>query len=73
MSGAAAMVANVKAGTRLIADGGFPCLIEGEVCAVEQDEERGLYVACSRGRHYLDGQLDEHDRYIGFSVVKEPA
>ena len=68
-----AMVADVKAGTRLIADGGFTCLLLGEVCEVMEDDLRGLYVPCAIGKHFLDGQLDDGDRYIGFSIVEERA
>lgn len=69
-----ATIAGVKPGTRLIADAGFTCLLHGEVCEVREDGDRGLYVGCIQGRHYLDGgQLDDADRYIGFSVVEELA
>lgn len=68
-----ATLAEVSAGKRLIADGGFTCLIEGEVCEVHEDPARGLYVGCSEGRHYLDGQLNEDDQVVGFSIVEERA
>ena len=58
--------AEVKAGNVLIADGGFTCLQEGQECLV-RDYGKGLYVECSAGEHYLDGQLtDDEERYVGF-------
>jgi hypothetical protein len=58
---------NVKVGDRLIPDGGFTCMTPGHIKVVRRDEGR-LYVKCEDGCHYLDGQLDEHGRLIGFQV-----
>jgi hypothetical protein len=55
----------VKAGDRLFTDGGFTCMPGGELKVVREDGD-GLYVACRDGRHYLDGQLDEQGRLVGF-------
>ena len=49
----------------LIPDGGFTCLKDGKEAVVYEDEF-GLYVICDEGRHYLDGQLDDGEEYIGF-------
>lgn len=57
----------VKAGTVLIADGGFTCIPVGAELIVKEDAA-GLYVDCGDGHHYLDGQLDDGDVYIGFTL-----
>lgn len=59
------MCNEVKAGDRLIADGGFDCLTKGEECDVRSDKD-GLYVACRQGQHYLDGQIGEGGVLVGF-------
>jgi hypothetical protein len=64
-----ATILNVQVGTRLIADGGFTCLPNAAEIVVE-DEGRGLFVPCGCGKHYLDGQLDDGDAYIGFAVAR---
>ena len=71
-------VTTCKAGDLLIADGGFTCIPEGTRCRVREDAD-SLYVSCQgpnleepikggrrRHRHYLDGQLNEADEYVGF-------
>lgn len=60
----------VKAGAELIADGGFTCIRDGAVLAVKEDK-CGLYVDCENDchRHYLDGQLDDGEVYIGFTLA----
>jgi hypothetical protein len=59
----------VKAGTVLIADGGFTCIKEG-AHLVAQENWGGLFVPCTHdgGKHYLDGQIDDGEVYIGFRV-----
>lgn len=63
-----AKVSDVSVGTKLVADGGFPCIADGAVVEVA-DEGRGLFVSCAEGRHYLDGQTDDGTEYIGLSVA----
>lgn len=65
-----ATIHNVSAGTKLKADGGFTCLDEGVILTTQSDEG-SLYVPCSCGKHFLDGQLDDGEEYIGFTVVEE--
>jgi hypothetical protein len=55
-----AKLSETKAGSRLVADGGFTCILAGEGLVVGEDTN-GLYVPCSCGKHYLDGQLDDDD------------
>jgi hypothetical protein len=57
----------VRKSTVLVADGGFTCIVRGAVLIVEEDED-GLWVSCSEGRHYLDGQLTENGEYVGLMV-----
>lgn len=59
----------VHEGTRLVADDGFTCLDEGQVCCVQKNNH-GLFVTCAEGQHYLDGQLDIQfgAYYIGFDI-----
>jgi hypothetical protein len=81
-------VEKVKAGTRLIADGGFTCLEEGEVVTVEAEDDGELFVRCcaddngepgkpvskDRNEHHgLDGQLDDEGKnYVGFWLADAP-
>lgn len=73
-----AKIDEVKAGVTLIADGGFTCLKKGQRCLVHNDEAvagqhqwpgSGLYVECQDGQHFLDGQLDGGDEYIGLTLA----
>lgn len=50
-------VSEVKLGDILIADGGFDCLKENQHCEVKADGDE-LYVECSHGKHFLEGQCD---------------
>lgn len=57
---------DLQLGDKIIADDGFTCLQEGEICLVEEALE-GKFVQCSEGRHYLSGQEeDETGILIGF-------
>ena len=60
----------VKAGTILIADDGFTCLHDGAERTVESDDD-GLFIPCAAGKHYLDGQLNENDEYVGLTIKAE--
>lgn len=82
-----AKVDEVKEGTILIADGGFTCLKEGEICTVKKDSNGDLYVDCAGSdendeaepghphthkreeHHLIDGQLDDGEEYIGFTLA----
>lgn len=79
----------VIAGTRLVADGDFTCLCDGEISTVAADENGRLFVACAgpyegddslaraggprKERHYLDGQLDRAGFYVGFNIAEPDA
>ena len=73
---------DIKPGDRLVADGGFTCLDEGEICTVVAATAGDaaaqpnvifvgeLYVLCRSGRHYLDGQENEAGEIVGFVPAK---
>lgn len=77
-----AKIAEVKAGTVLVADAGFTCLKPFSQHVVQEDDN-GLYVTCygpdrphdhpegACDRHYLDGQKDG-DRYTGLWLDEVP-
>lgn len=48
--------ASIKEGDTVILDGGFTCMPAGPhvVCS----DVCGLYIECSHGQHYLDGQVE---------------
>lgn len=50
-------ISEVKKGDTLIADNRFDCLSAGERIVKERDG--GLFVVCSMGCHWLDGQVDD--------------
>ena len=60
-----ARVDAVSRGDTLIADGGFTCMREGAELLVNEDE-RGLFVSCDEGKHYIDGQIEDN-LYIGLT------
>lgn len=62
-----AALSKLKAGDKVLADGGFTCIKEGAVLEVEQNGTAGLFVPCTCGAHYLDGQLSDvdHDHLVG--------
>ena len=63
-------VSQVHSGTVLACDDSFTCLKTGARRKVRKGEDGELYILCSAGRHYLDGQLDESGKnYIGFSLA----
>ena len=60
---------NIKNGSILVADGGFDCILAGERTTVRRDEKGELFVPCSHGRHYLDGQLGaDGETLVGFTL-----
>ncbi len=59
-------IAEVKAGDKLRADGGFTCLNDGQIVEVKQGHGE-LLVACRHGEHGLDGQINAAGtHYVGF-------
>ena len=65
-----AKLSTTKPGDFLIADGGFDCIKEGAKLLVHERDGM-LYVECTHGRHYLDGQLDyDMDSLVGLRRTK---
>lgn len=62
-----AKLSEMKAGDVLIPDDGFTCGIAAAGAEVKEDE-KGLYVGCDEGKHYLEGQVseDDNDHLVGF-------
>jgi hypothetical protein len=56
-------LSEVSKGDVLIADNWFTCLPAGEHIVHKTD--LGLYICCSKGRHYLDGQIDSERNLVG--------
>lgn len=54
---------NTSEGDRLTCYG-FDCVCGGAVVIVKRNEH-GLYFLCDKGKHYLDGQLNEDNEYVG--------
>lgn len=62
-----ARLGKLKAGDFVTVDGGFLCMKKGTRKKVRENESGELYVACSHGGHWLDGQVDgPSDAVIGF-------
>ena len=67
-----APVSAVRAGTKIVVDGGFTCVEEGERHVILEDDD-GLYFECRAGHHYLDGQLsDDELTYVGVYLENAP-
>lgn len=63
-----AKVSEISAGDDIEVDSSFTCIAEGTRITVKISSD-GLYFFCDQGRHYLDGQLDDGDVYIGIYKV----
>jgi hypothetical protein len=61
-----ATVQNTKEGDLLIVGEGFYCLNTGDKILVREDG-LGLYLLCTHGRHFLDGQINDKGEYIGLT------
>lgn len=60
---------HLQAGARLKADSGFTCIKGGKIVQVARADDGNLYVPCSHGRHYLDGQTNKHGVVVGMTRV----
>lgn len=61
-------IAEVVAGTILFPDDAFDCMEFNVPLVVEKDIGR-LYIPCSHGYHYLDGQESEDGKeFVGLSL-----
>lgn len=68
MERAFAKVSEISTGDTIEVDGDFTCISEGSRVLVKSSCN-GLYFLCDQGRHYLDGQLDDGDVYVGIYKV----
>lgn len=62
---------DVKLGDKLRADRGFPCIRDGAILEVMQNDLGELYVECDKGKHYLYGQRTAHGDLLGLTLVTE--
>jgi hypothetical protein len=67
-----ATINNVRLGTTIVAGDGFTCMDAGAPFDVYRDD-KGLFVRCADGRHYLDGQLNGGEIYVGFTIARDAA
>lgn len=65
-----AKITQVHEGSIVRPDAGFYCLKEGSHLQVQKDNSGDLYIHCSEGKHFIDGQIDE-DVYTGLYLEKE--
>lgn len=57
---------DIGAGDMVITDDAFTCIAPGMTSVVHHDDGSDeLYIHCSHGRHYLNGQLNDDDEYVG--------
>lgn len=70
---------SLKPGDKLIADGGFTCIPPYAKRTVMKDKatlrpkwDSPLYVKCSEGKHFLDGQLNSKGEVVGLRKVVKP-
>lgn len=47
-------------GQKIRLDAGFTCVEPDATRTITADDDGNLYFECSRGHHYLDGQLNDH-------------
>lgn len=52
-----ATVEGTKEGNLVMVDGDFICIKNGAIRAVKKIKD-SLYIQCTHGKHYLDGQLE---------------
>ena len=58
----------VKVGDVVVTDDGFTCIKANKKLKVQEDNH-GLYITCGSGHHYIDGQLNENDEYVGLTKL----
>ncbi len=70
-----AKLSDCKLGTMLEAGGGFTCIPKGAIQQVHETYRHGLYIRCTHGQHFLDGQLDcdTQEYLIGLYPAPEPS
>ena len=71
-----AIMSEVRAGDKLVADGGFTCIATGAILDVHADADGALWVPCNGSgddthKHYLLGQLGADGELIGLTPVRD--
>ena len=65
-------LSDLKPGDKLKADSGFSCIEPNAICIVQEIDGR-LFVKCTSGHHFLDGQTepmdDPHGEMVGFTYA----
>jgi hypothetical protein len=56
---------DIRPGDVLIADAGFTCMRDQSEHEVFKDNGGHLYIRCSEGAHYLNGQLNDDGTLSG--------
>lgn len=54
----------------IVTDDGFECLNKNDIRTVFKDTHGKFYVTCGAGTHYLDGQLNEERKVLGFGLYR---
>lgn len=65
----AANKGQVANGSIVYPDDNFSCMQMNIRKAVFYCDD-GLYIKCSHGKHFLDGQLNINNEYVGLSLTK---
>jgi hypothetical protein len=47
---------------------GLTCVNSGETRELLQTDEGQLYFQCNEGKHFIDGQVDNHGNYVGMTL-----
>lgn len=63
----------VKAGDKLVADGGFTCIEEGRVCEVKADAKGELYVDCCGSECDFRAEIEDRDDPKDFTYTEQHA
>lgn len=64
---------DVKAGDRIVVDGGFTCIKGGTVVELYPDEDGHLCFKCRKGDHGLAGQIGGGGQLIGLARAQVAA
>lgn len=55
----------IKVGDVVKCDSGFTCIPANALRTVQQTEDGDLWIKCEAGMHFVDGQLNEKNEYVG--------
>lgn len=56
---------DINPGDALIVDDGFTCMEPGDQKVAQMNQSGELFVDCSDGRHFLDGQVGDDGHLVG--------